>query len=265
LRFFATALAAMSVFALALSALAATVPEPPIPRSELRNGSEFTSEANRSLQSDDFANPGMLWVSRGEALWRESAGSSGKACAACHGDAASSMKGVATRYPRIDASAGRLVNLSGRINVCRERNQSAPPLAAESEPLLALTAYVTHQSRGMPMAVTVDARNSADFERGRSRYYRRMGQLNLACAQCHDRYWGRTMMIEKISQGHGTGFPAYRQEWQTVGSLQRRLRACYSALHAQMPEYDARELVELELFLAWRSNGLPVEAPAGRR
>jgi sulfur-oxidizing protein SoxA len=50
-----------------------------------------------------------------------------------------------------------------------------------------------------------------------------------------------------------------------VGSLQRRLRACYSALHAEMPDYDARELLELELFLAWRSNGLPIEAPAVRR
>ena len=253
------------LLAAALHVHAASLSEPPIPRSELRNGSEFTSEANRALQADDFANPGMLWVSRGEALWRESAGSSAKSCAGCHGDAASSMKGVATRYPRIDATAGRLVNVPERINLCRERNQSAPALAAESEPLLALTAYVTHQSRGMPMAVTVDARNSADFERGRSRYYGRMGQLNLACGQCHDRYWGRTMMIEKISQGHGTGFPTYRQEWQGVGSLQRRIRACYSALHAQMPEYDARELVELELYLAWRSNGLPVEAPSVRR
>jgi sulfur-oxidizing protein SoxA len=244
---------------------AASLPEPPIARAALKNGSEFTSEANRSLQADDFANPGMLWVSRGEALWRDSTAGNGKSCASCHGDSAASLKGAAPRYPRVDAAAGRLVNLSGRINVCRARNQAAKPFAAESEPLLALTAYVTHQSRGMPMAVSVDASNRAEFERGRSRYYTRMGQLNLACAQCHDRYWGRTMMIEKISQGHGTGFPAYRQEWQTVGSLQRRLRACYSALHAEMPEYDARELVELELFLAWRSNGLPIEAPAVRR
>jgi sulfur-oxidizing protein SoxA len=248
-----------------LSGTCAHALEAPIPRSELKNGSAFTSDANRSLQTDDFANPGMLWVSRGERLWGETAGSAGKSCASCHGDAASSMKGVATRYPRIDPGAARLVNLSERINLCRERNQSAKPFALESEELLALTAYATHQSLGMPMNVTIDSRNSRDFERGRERYYRRMGQMNLACAQCHDRYWGRTMLFEKISQGHGTGFPAYRQEWQTVGSLQRRLRACYSALHAEMPDYGARELVELELFLAWRSNGLPIEAPAVRR
>jgi sulfur-oxidizing protein SoxA len=207
----------------------------------------------------------MLWVERGERLWAERVGSSDKSCASCHGDAATSMKGTATRYPRVDSAAGKLVNLSGRINVCRERNQAAPPLAPESEGLLALTAYVTHQSRGLPMAVALDSQNSVHFERGRERFYRRMGQMNLACAHCHDRYWGRTLLFERISQGHGTGFPAYKQDWQTVGSLQRRLRACYSGLRAEMPPYDARELVELELFLAWRANGLAIEAPGVRR
>lgn len=237
----------------------------PIPKSELRNGSAFTSAANRSLQEDDFANPGMLWVTRGERLWKEQPAEGAKSCAACHGEAAASMKGVATRYPRVDPGAARLVDLSGRVNLCRERNQRVPPLDAESEALLAITTYVTHQSRGMPMDVRIDLNNMRDFERGRDRFYRRAGQMNLSCAQCHDRNWGRTLLHEQISQGQPTSFPAYRQEWQSVGSLQRRLRACYSGLRAEMPNYDARELLELELFLGWRANGLAIEAPAVRR
>jgi sulfur-oxidizing protein SoxA len=239
--------------------------ERPIAPGVLKQGSAFTSEANRTLQADEFANPGMLWVTRGEKLWNEAAGSAGKSCAACHGDAAQSMKGAATRYPKLDPGAGGLVNLSGRINLCRERNQAAPPYPPESDELLAMSAYVTYQSRGLPMNVAIDAQNARDFERGRERFYKRMGQMNLACAQCHDRNWDRTLLFEKISQGHPTGFPIYRQEWQTAGSLERRLRACYSGLRAEMPAYGARELVELELFLAWRANGLAIEAPAVRR
>ena len=246
-------------------ALAAAPFERPIPPELLKNGSAFTSEANRSLQADDFANPGMLWVERGAKQWGEAAGRSEKSCSSCHGDAAQTMKGAAAHYPKIDRASARLVNVSGRINLCRERHQQALPYAQESEELLALTAYVTHQSRGVPMNVTIDSHNARDFERGRNRFYRRMGQMNLSCAHCHDRYWDRTLAIEKVSQGQPTGFPAYRQEWQTVGSLQRRLRACYSGLRAQMPPPGARELVELELFLAWRANGLPIEAPAVRR
>jgi sulfur-oxidizing protein SoxA len=117
----------------------------------------------------------------------------------------------------------------------------------------------------MPMNVSIDVHNARDFERGRDRFYQRLGQMNLSCAQCHDRNWGRTLLHETMSQGHGTGFPAYRHEWQSVGSLQRRIRACYSGLRAEMPPYDAPELLQLELFLAWRSNGLALEAPAVRR
>lgn len=253
------------MLAVALLAMHAGAAEPPIPRSELKSGIEFVSPELRAMQADDFANPGMLWVARGEKLWGEPAGASGKSCAACHGDARAAMKGVATRYPRIEPGAARLINIEGRINLCRERHQGAAPLPPESEPLLGLTAYIVHQSRGLPMSVAIDLQNARDFERGRSLYYRRSGQMNLACAHCHDRNWGRTLLRETISQGHGTAFPAYRLEWETVGSLQRRIRACYSGLRAEMPPYGARELVELELYFAWRANGLPIEAPGVRR
>ena len=253
------------MLAMAVLATHTSAAGPPIPGNELKSGIEFVSTEVRSMQADDFANPGMLWVARGEKLWSEAAGSGGKSCAGCHGDARAAMKGVATRYPRIEPGAARLINIEGRINLCRERHQGAPALPHESEPLLGLTAYIAHQSRGLPMRIAIDLHNARDFERGRSLYQRRSGQMNLACAQCHDRNWGRTLLHETISQGHGTAFPAYRLEWETVGSLQRRIRACYSGLRAEMPAYGARELVELELYLAWRANGLPIEAPGVRR
>ena len=248
-----------------LTALVTAGAELPIPRSALKQGSEFAGAEVRAMQADEFGNPGMLWVTRGERLWREPAGREAKACASCHGEAPASMKGVATRYPQVDKAAGQLVNIAGRVNLCRERHQYAEPLALESEPLLALSAYVTYQSRGLPMNVKTDGEAATHFERGRERYYRRVGQMNLSCAHCHERNWGRTLFNETLSQGHGTGWPAYRLEWQNFGSLQRRLRACYSGLRAEMPEYGSRELVELELFLAWRAMGLTIEAPGVRR
>jgi sulfur-oxidizing protein SoxA len=245
--------------AFAAGAAAASRPSP------LKSGIEFASADIRAMQADDFANPGMLWVERGERLWREPAGAGGRTCASCHGEAPASMKGVAARYPRIDPGAARLVDLEGRINLCRSRNQQAPPLAHESDELLALTAYVAHQSRGMPSAVVVDRQNHRYFERGRALYHQRIGQMNLSCAHCHDRNWGKRLLAETISQGHGNAYPAYRLEWQTVGSLQRRIRACFYGVRAEMPPYGAQELIELELFLAWRSSGLASEAPGVRR
>ena len=234
-----------------------------LPLDALRSGIEFAGADVRSMQSDDVANPGFLWIERGEKLWRE--GGDVKSCNACHGDARASMRGVAARYPAYDASSARVLDLEARINDCRVRRQGVPALARESEELLALSAYVTHQSRGMPEAVNVEGAARAAFERGRAFYTARHGQMNLSCAQCHDHNWGKRLYAETLSQGHGNAFPAYKLEWQTMGSLQRRIRACLSGVRAEMPPAGAPELTDVELFLAWRAQGLPIEAPGVRR
>ena len=236
-----------------------------IPLSELKSGSAFLGADLRSLQADDFANPGLLWVERGEKLWSEPAGRTKQSCASCHQDAGSSMRGVAARYPRIDAESGKLLNLEGRINLCRTRRMGAEPFRYESEELLALTAYVARQSKGMPIAASIDGPAKAHFDAGERSYRLRRGQMNLSCAHCHEANWGKRLYSETISQGHPNAYPAYRMEWQTMGSLERRLRACLSGIRAEMLPYGSSEYLDLELYLAWRAQGLPIETPGVRR
>jgi sulfur-oxidizing protein SoxA len=217
------------------------------------------------MQNDDRANPGMLWVQEGETLWRKAAGTAGRSCASCHQDAAGSMKGVAARYPAFDSRVGRVINLEQRINRCRVDRQQAPRLAYESEELLALTAYVAHQSRGMPIRVAIDGPARPFFEAGRASFVTRQGQFNLACRQCHEDHWAEQLRGVPISQGYGNAYPAYRLEWQTIGSLQHRLRNCNIAVRAEPYPYGAQEYVNLELYLAWRAQGLTIETPGVRR
>lgn len=235
-----------------------------IPRSERRSGYDFMSRETRAMQDDDTANPGMLWVLEGESLWNRKTGGAGRSCADCHGDARLSMKGVAARHPSFDAAHGRPVDLEQRINVCRTDRQNAPPLAYESRDLLALTAYVARQSRGLPIEITVDERTRPFLDAGRAAFHRRQGQLNLACSQCHDDHWGRRLAGNVIPQAHPNGYPLYRLEWQALGSLQRRFRNCLAGIRAEPYEYGAPELVDLELYLKWRARGMIFEAPAVR-
>ena len=228
-----------------------------------RPGSAFMSPSTQAMQRDDLANPAMLGVGDGEALWRAKAGSAGKACGDCHGDAKTSMRGVAARYPAYDASANRPVTLAQRIDACRVR-QEAPPLAPESRDRLALEAYVALQSRGMPIAPPDDARLAPYRERGAALWRTRIGQLDLACAQCHDGLAGERLGGSVIPEGHATGYPVYRLEWQSLGSLERRLRGCMFGVRAEVPAYGAIELVELELYLATRAAGMTVDAPGVR-
>ncbi len=229
-----------------------------------RSGFDFMGQSTQAMQRDDTQNPGMLWVKDGEALWNRKAGQSNKACAACHAAAQSSMRGVAARYPALDENTRRPVTLNQRINLCRQNHQQAPALPYESQELLSLEAYVAHQSRGLPMAPPDDARLKPFTARGEKLFAQRLGQLNLSCAQCHEQRAGLRLGGSPLPQAHATGYPLYRLEWQALGSLQRRLRGCLTGVRAEAYAYGAPELVELELYLAARAKGLPVETPAVR-
>jgi len=235
-----------------------------IPQGERRSGYSFMSPDTQAMQNDDTANPGMLWVLDGEALWKSKAGATDKACVDCHQDARASMKGVAARYPAFDKTLGRPVDLEQRINLCRARHQEATPLRYESRDLLALTAFVAQQSRGMAIEAGTDPRLEPFVARGHELFMQRQGQLNLGCTNCHDDNWDKRLAGSAITQGHPTGYPLYRLEWQSLGSLQRRLRACITGIRAQAYDYGAPELVELELYLMSRARGMAMEAPAVR-
>lgn len=253
----------MKTWALALLvALPAAAGE--IAPADRRSGFDFMGRENQAMQQDDAANPGMLWVQDGAALWRDRPTPSAPSCAECHGETAETMRGVAARYPAFDAASGRPVDLAERINLCRAERQQASPLPAESQPLLGLTAFVAHQSRGQPIAPPEDPRLASYRARGEALYRQRMGQLDFACAQCHDDNWGKRLAGSVIPQAHPTGYPLYRLEWQGLGSLQRRIRGCLTGVRAEPFPPGAAEYVELELYLMWRARGLPLETPAVR-
>jgi sulfur-oxidizing protein SoxA len=228
-----------------------------------RSGFTFLSPETRALQTDEFRNPGMLWVEEGERQWN-AAVPGGQSCATCHKDAAATMKGVAARYPAYDDEQKHVINLEQQINQCRGR-QKQPALAWESRELLALTAYVSRQSLGMPVAVKIDGPAAQSFAHGKAEYEMRRGQLDLSCASCHESQVGAKLRAEVISQGQVNGFPIYRQLWQTMGSTQRMIAWCNEAVRAEPYPAGSQETVDLELYAKWRARGLPVETPAVRR
>jgi L-cysteine S-thiosulfotransferase len=235
-----------------------------IPASERRSGYEFMGRETQAMQDDEATNPGMLAVLDGEALWNRGEGPADKSCASCHSDARQSMNGVAARYPAFEAALGRPLDLEQRINLCRTDRQQTAPLSFDSKDLLALTAYVAHQSKGRPIALADDPQTHRFADAGREIFERRQGQLNLSCAQCHDDNWGQRLGGAAIPQAHPTGYPLYRLEWQSLGSLRRRLRNCLIGMRAEPYPNNAPEIVELELYLAWRALGLVMETPAVR-
>ena len=134
----------------------------------------------------------------------------------------------------------------------------------ESHDLLALTAFVAEQSRGVAIAPDTAPELTPFVAKGHDFFMRRQGQLNLGCTNCHDDNWDKHLAGSAVTQALPTGYPIYRLEWQSLGSLQRRLRNCITGMRAQNYDYGAPELVELELYLMTRARGMPIETPAVR-
>jgi L-cysteine S-thiosulfotransferase len=229
-----------------------------------RSGFEFMSPQTQAIQKDDTQNPGMLWVKQGEALWNKPEGAQSKSCASCHNDAPKSMNGVATKYPIFDTKTSAPMNLSKKILQCRTDQQQASTVAFESQTLLSLEAYVAHQSRGLPIKASTDPKLKPHIENGKKLYTQPLGQLNLSCTQCHDQLAGQRLGSAPIPEAHPNGYPIYRLEWQGLGSLQRRLRNCMSGVRAEGFVYGSQALIEIELYLVNRANGMLIEVPGVR-
>lgn len=213
------------------------------------------SVATQAMQRDDAANPAWLWVEDGRQRFAAQ-------CARCHDPAA--MAGVAPRYPAWDERAQRPFTLGQRIADCHARRNGGAPMPPEDEGRLALEMFVALQSRGRPIAPPVDNRLAPWRERGRALFVQRVGQLDLSCEQCHGAYAGRRLAGSVVPQGHATGYPIYRLEWQGVGSPQRRLRGCLAGVRAEPLAPEGDEATALELYLLSRAAGMPLETPAVR-
>lgn len=215
-----------------------------------RSSFDDLSPALQAMQRDDTQNPAMLWVEQGAERFAAQ-------CARCH--AAEKMAGAAARYPTL--VDGQVINLAQRINRCRA---AEPAWAEDEEAMLALSAYLGRLSRGHAIAPGTEAALH-DAQRQGERWFRLpMGQLGLSCAQCHDEQAGRRLAGSLIPQAHPTGYPIYRLEWQGMGSLQRRLRACMVGVRAQPFAADDPAWVQLEAYLKRRAAGMAVDAPGIR-
>ncbi len=254
-----------AMLALMASSIALAQDRAPYQVGDQRSGYTYLPADLQQQQNDDLANQGMLWVERGAEIWRKPAGSAGKSCASCHDAAAVSMKGVRASYPKWNDAVGKPIDLEQRINLCRTQNMGAPALDWESDELLSITAYVGRQSLDQPVALPRDPRLEPYRKAGEAFYTQRRGQWQLACSTCHVEQAGHHLRGDLLSQGQTNGFPIYRLLWDRMGSVQRMFRWCNEGVRAEPYDYGSDEYIGLEIYLAERGRGLPVETPAVRR
>jgi L-cysteine S-thiosulfotransferase len=217
-------------------------------------------------QMAEEGNPGDFVLDDGKALFSKVEGTAGKSCASCHGENGEKLKGVAARYPKYDPAIKGINTVALQINRCRKDHMGAPELKYESDPQLALELYVRSLSNGVPIHVSIDGPAKPFYDAGEVYYYKRFGQFNFSCALCHVKYAGHMIRANLLSNNrhHTDHFPTYRLDWSGVGSLQKRFRGCNKNVRQEPLPFQSETYRNLELYLTYQGNGVPIEVPGFR-
>ena len=228
------------------------------------SGYHYLKPETRAMQDDEFANPGMTEVERGRRLFHDRA-LNGKNCASCHGDRGEKLdlKRIAA-YPLYNEELKRPFTLQEQINLCWEDQLDNVPYVYDCVEVVALEAFVRGLARGEKVNVAIDERLKPFYEEGEKLYHTRFGQLDLSCAHCHDYFSGRHLRGQTLSQGQSNGFPEYRLGSGKMTSLHGRVEECFRSFRAEPFDRGDPRLINLELYLNARGNGLPIETPAVR-
>lgn len=229
---------------------------------QVYSGWLFRDTETQAMQLDDFENPGLIFVDQGIDDWNTVEGEAGKSCASCH-EGIESMEGLRAELPKVNAD-GELWAMEDYINDCRTNRMQAEALDWNGDRMKNLTAAISMQSRGMPMNVAIDGPAQSYWEQGKEMYYTRFGQLELACANCHEDHYGDWIRADHLSQGMTNGFPVYRLKQAALVSQHNRFRGCIRDTRAETFAMGTDEFRALELYVASRGNGLPVEGVSVR-
>jgi len=230
---------------------------------EVISGWHFRGTETRAMQADDFDNPGMIFVEKAEEVWNTADGSEGKSCSSCH-EGSDSMKGVRAVYPKWNEAAGEVRTLEMQVNDCRENRMGAEKWKYTGGDMTNMVALISSVSRGMPVDVAITGPAQSMWEKGKELYYTRTGQLELACASCHEDNYGNMIRADHLSQGQINGFPTYRLKNTKLNSVHARFKGCVRDTRAETFKPGSPEFVALELYVASRGNGLSVEGPSIR-
>jgi len=225
------------------------------------SGWHFRSQETQALEMDDFDNPAFVFVDQAEDLWMKVEGSNEKSCSSCHEDI-KDFTGLRAKLPRVED--GKLVSMEDLVNECRTDRMGAEPWKWSKGNMTAMTALIGLQSRGMPMSVAIDGEAAPFWEKGRSIYYQRVGQLDMACSNCHEDNYGVMIRADHLSQGQINGFPTYRLKNAKLNSIHGRFKGCMKNIRATPFAEGGDEFKALELYLASRGEGLSVETPSVR-
>jgi sulfur-oxidizing protein SoxA len=229
-------------------------------------------------------NPGELWIDRGKQLFYEKRGPRNASLEQCDfGMGPGQLERATTQLPRYFADADKVQDLESRLLTCMVELQgfkredlvkrAISPAGSSGSDVESLALYITSRSNGMKMNVSLRHQKEFDmYKAGEYLFYRRSGQTDFACVQCHGEANKRIRLQDLVHMTDKKGvqevtstWPAYRGAHFVIRTMQWRLSDCFWQMRLPELNYASDVSVALTTYLHYQGNGAVIKVPGFKR
>lgn len=236
----------------------------------------------RQMLAED--NPGELWIDRGKALFHQPRGPRNASLEQCDlGMGPGKLEGAAAHLPRYFADTDKVQDLESRLLTCMVELQgfdraeiartAISPAGSNGSDMEAIALYVTSRSNGMRMDVALaHPREREMYKAGEYLFFRRSGQTDFACVQCHGASDKRIRLQDLVNmtdrkqiQDVVATWPAYRGGHFVVRTMQWRLYDCFWQMRLPELGYASDVSIALTTYLHHKGNGAVIKVPGFKR
>ncbi len=242
-----------------------TLKSPAVFKTELDDPTKRPPPVEKRDNLDSIENPAMWAVDKAQELWNQ-AGAAGASCNTCHSDPKASFKTWAASMPMWEPRLNKAISVEEFVTRHAKATTGASWLM-ETDENRAMSVYLHFLANGTPMKVdTSSPEAKAAIERGKELSARKVGQLNLACTDCHGKvanHWIRGQWLGE-PKGQLDHFPTWRTSLLAIWDIRQQFQWCQVNIRADELPPDAKEYGDLEFYLAVQNEGQKLSVPGIR-
>jgi sulfur-oxidizing protein SoxA len=242
-----------------------TLKSPAVFKTELDDPAKRPPPVEKRDNLDPIENPAMWAVDKAQELWKQ-AGAAGSSCNTCHSDPKTSFKTWAASMPMWEPRLNKVLSVEEFVTRHAKATTGASwPM--ETEENRAMSVYLHFLANGAPLKVdTSSPEAKAAMERGKELSARKVGQLNMACTDCHGKVANRWIRGQWLGEPKGQydHFPTWRTSLLAIWDIRQRFQWCQVNIRADELPPDAKEYGDLEFYLAVQNEGQKLSVPGIR-
>ena len=242
-----------------------TLKSPAVFKTELDDPTKRPPPVEKRDNLDPIENPAMWAVDKAPELWKQT-GSTGSSCNTCHSDPKTSFQTWAASMPKWEPRLNKALSVEEFVT----RHAKATTGASwfmETDENRAMSVYLHFLANGTPIKIdTSSPEAKAAIERGKELSARKVGQLNMACTDCHGKvanHWVRGQWLGE-PKGQYDHFPTWRTSLLAIWDIRQRFQWCQVNIRADELPPDAKEYGDLEFYLAIQNEGQKLSVPGIR-